>query len=562
MKAAFSSASFTTATGVAVAPNADITVRNSDTGTLANIWSDEAGTAPIVQPGYQADSSGRFEFYATGRDRGYDITVTKGAETYTLHHVAIGTAAQLDSTDFVKTSGSVIATFLQLTGDTTPATVTADQNDYAPTGHANTSVFRVVTDAQRSFTGLAGGSDGRIAAWVNVGSFNHRLVNESAASTAGNRFTLPNGDLILRPGETVCFIYDLTSTRWRLLAGPVNADTVPLPRSYLAGLGMANNGTDAINDIDIAAGECRSRDSTENLRLASALTKQLDVAWAVGSAAGGRDVGAIADGTWHLHLIKRPDTGVVDVLESLSAEGQATVTMTIASPCVVTYTGHGMVNGAGVIFSTTGALPTGLTAGTLYYVINRATDTFQVAATQGGAAINTSGTQSGVHTGTISPTMPANYTKRRRIGAIVREAGVIVAFSQDGDEFLRNASVKDVEAGNPGTSAVLQTLSVPKGIKVKARVNVVPANSAGAVDFSFYVSSPDQNDEAGSVTVAPGVQTGSVFSAAGGTQHGGSQLDVRTDTSGRIRTRATASDASCTLRIVTLGWVDQRGRDA
>lgn len=73
-------------------------------------------------------------------------------------------------------------------------------------------------------------------------------------------------------------------------------------------------------------------------------------------------------------------------------------TVTIASPGVWTSNGHGLGNGDAVTFTTTGALPTGLTAGTSYYVINTAANTFQVAATMGGAAINTSGSQSGVHT--------------------------------------------------------------------------------------------------------------------------------------------------------------------
>jgi hypothetical protein len=75
-----------------------------------------------------------------------------------------------------------------------------------------------------------------------------------------------------------------------------------------------------------------------------------------------------------------------------------TVTMTIASPCVVSLTAHGLSNDDPVVFSTTGALPTGLTAGTVYYVVNAATDTFEVSATVSGAAINTSGSQSGTHT--------------------------------------------------------------------------------------------------------------------------------------------------------------------
>ena len=75
-----------------------------------------------------------------------------------------------------------------------------------------------------------------------------------------------------------------------------------------------------------------------------------------------------------------------------------TVTMTIASPCVVTWNSHGMANGSTLTLSTTGALPTGLTAGTTYYVVGAAANTFNLAAILGGTAINTSGSQSGVHT--------------------------------------------------------------------------------------------------------------------------------------------------------------------
>lgn len=68
------------------------------------------------------------------------------------------------------------------------------------------------------------------------------------------------------------------------------------------------------------------------------------------------------------------------------------------------------------MFSTTGALPTGLTAGTPYFAIaaGLSGSQFEVSATSGGSAINTSGTQSGVHTATIehilsSQSTPATY---------------------------------------------------------------------------------------------------------------------------------------------------------
>lgn len=78
----------------------------------------------------------------------------------------------------------------------------------------------------------------------------------------------------------------------------------------------------------------------------------------------------------------------------------STMTVTIASPAVVT-SSVTVNNGDVIAFTTTGALPTGLSVGTLYYAKNSTGTTFNLSATFGGASINTSGTQSGVHS--ISP---------------------------------------------------------------------------------------------------------------------------------------------------------------
>ena len=73
-----------------------------------------------------------------------------------------------------------------------------------------------------------------------------------------------------------------------------------------------------------------------------------------------------------------------------------TATITIASPAVVTSTVL-YTEGAAVAFSTTGALPTGITAGTTYFTFNNVGLTFQLIDTAGNI-VNTSGTQSGVQT--------------------------------------------------------------------------------------------------------------------------------------------------------------------
>jgi hypothetical protein len=87
-------------------------------------------------------------------------------------------------------------------------------------------------------------------------------------------------------------------------------------------------------------------------------------------------------------------------------------TMTIASPCVVTLNTHGYTAGQPIKFSTSGALATGITAGSTYYVIatGLTTNTFQFSATPGGSAVNSSVSQSGVHYVEKTGTMPTGVT--------------------------------------------------------------------------------------------------------------------------------------------------------
>ena len=72
-----------------------------------------------------------------------------------------------------------------------------------------------------------------------------------------------------------------------------------------------------------------------------------------------------------------------------------TFTVTIASPGVFTLNNGSLINGMAIALTSTGTLPTGLTIGTVYYVVNASGSTFQLSTTFGGAAINTSGSQSG-----------------------------------------------------------------------------------------------------------------------------------------------------------------------
>ena len=89
-------------------------------------------------------------------------------------------------------------------------------------------------------------------------------------------------------------------------------------------------------------------------------------------------------------------TGTVNTRGVLLSSTGGTVTLTIATPCVITMSTV-LAEGTAIKLATTGALPTGLTAGTTYYLRNVDGVTANLSATATGALINTTGTQSGTH---------------------------------------------------------------------------------------------------------------------------------------------------------------------
>ena len=108
-------------------------------------------------------------------------------------------------------------------------------------------------------------------------------------------------------------------------------------------------------------------------------------------------------GNWGEDLVFGPRTAGIyywDATNGLSTRGVAlnslggTVTLTIASPCVITLS-NVLAEGTAIKLATTGALPTGLTAGTTYYLINVDGVTANLSTSATGSAINTSGSQSG-----------------------------------------------------------------------------------------------------------------------------------------------------------------------
>ena len=97
-------------------------------------------------------------------------------------------------------------------------------------------------------------------------------------------------------------------------------------------------------------------------------------------------------------LLYGPRGGGIYYWDASVGSSSIQVTISVASPGVFTLPiSFSFPNGTAITFTTTGALPTGLSVGTIYYVVNASANTFEVSTTLGGSPITTSGAGSGIH---------------------------------------------------------------------------------------------------------------------------------------------------------------------
>jgi hypothetical protein len=161
--------------------------------------------------------------------------------------------------------------------------------------------------------GAGAAGEVRVLRFVSAGC----VVNHSSA------IVCPGAANITSEAGTVLKVWKLASgSDWlvfdvwhpSVLAGV----SIGLPPGHISGLGLANNSTDAANDLDIAAGRARSDDDTANIVLPTLLVKRLDANWSAGTNQGGLDTGSKANSTTY-HVFGIGDgAGTVDVLFSAS----------------------------------------------------------------------------------------------------------------------------------------------------------------------------------------------------------------------------------------------------
>lgn len=267
-----------------------------------------------------------------------DLDTTASNNTDVLAQSTQGTAAVSTIDTMIQNSLALLARFYADLGGTGTVGGTADAITLttASTYQALENGLTLAFKAGSANTG---------AATINVDSLGAKAIRRigdsalSAGDIAANGVYLLRYDtayngaagawILLNSGSgtaattSAAGIVELATLAETLAGTDTSRAVVPanlyFPTGHLYGLTLSNNVSDATNDIDIAAGTARDGSDSYNMILASALTKRLDASWAVGSGNGGLDTGSIANTTYHVWLIKRSDTGVVDALFSTSA---------------------------------------------------------------------------------------------------------------------------------------------------------------------------------------------------------------------------------------------------
>ena len=155
-------------------------------------------------------------------------------------------------------------------------------------------------------------------------------------------------------------------------------------------------------------------------------------------------------------------------------------------------------------------------------------------------------------TSASAPTMPANYNRKRLIGAVRTDSSgnirTFVAYETAGGglDVLWSSPPLDINLANTlTTSRRTDVLTVPTAFSTIANINVVITDTAGGF---VWIYCPDQSDAAPSTSAAPLL---TLFGTAG--NWSGTNALVRTSSAGAIAARGSVATID-TYRVATLGW--------
>lgn len=330
--------------GAGVAFDAQL-VSITDTASNADSWLWRGRVGGADKAKVRKDGKGFFASLVDIASQAWSLTSGVGAQLSSgsyLGWTGTANAENAHDTKLKRGAAGVVSLEAAAAGGTlratatTPAQITAAQNDYNPGGVSLQQ--RWSSDASRNVTGLSLGQvDGQVHVVTNVGAAAIVLVNESAASTAANRFTTSTGaDVTLAAKEQALLGYDGTSSRWRVSkilssAAAASSPTLDYPVNLAIAASVSGNAlTVALKDAagaDPSAGSpvlipFRSATATDGAPVIRSVQAAVSVSLSSGSTAG-----AVSGQPFRLWLVSADDAGTprLGLVNCVTANGIRTL---------------------------------------------------------------------------------------------------------------------------------------------------------------------------------------------------------------------------------------------
>jgi hypothetical protein len=252
--------------------------------------------------------------------------------------------------------------------------------------------------------------------------------------------------------------------------------------------------------------------------------------------------------------------------------GAQTVTISNASPAVITLAAHGYVPGENGQFTTSGSLPTGLSTSTTYYVIaaGLASGTFEISATPGGSAINTSSAGSGTQTWTPNTTVqnpastvvaigPSGLTGSQTTSAFA----ITQTQNTSGNPTVLSVSAVDIAVGATSTALLLNLQGGSSGTTSEFKVDFSGDASALGSITSTGVTGISQNANTNGAAINPFKNSSSGSSATEVIEFGNSTSSTEaTLTLNSSANTGGNGDNSFTITAAAGMWLQGEGTNA
>jgi hypothetical protein len=154
-----------------------------------------------------------------------------------------------------------------------------------------------------------------------------------------------------------------------------------------------------------------------------------------------------------------------------------------------------------------------------------------------------------------SPTLPTGYDYKRRIGSIVRLAGAIKAFWQNGDVFIWQEDPTTDFSVTAAFPYALVTFTLPTGIMVQPIfTGVLEVSTVGTQSILYWSDGRDS----GNLT-AIGISKVGVDNQRDESSSVGGMF---TNTSAQVYVELIVTGSTVTFcQLRPKGWIDDRGRD-